>query len=471
MGIRDIRKNRLEHTDSYNVSHQGLKENTDWEVSHLYNRTEGQILYGHNETVGDVLLEPVTEEEVFSFKRTSEAQGLNPKRILEKWNIILKEFNGNLPLRVEALPDGTWCPAGTPFSQISNTVKDFGELVTWWEPRYMHNAFSSGCATNAFHMRRYLERKQREYGYDDSFLWKFHFFGYRGNTSLETAYWSGTAWNLRLLGTDDLSAKYHTPGAQVGSIPASAHKVLQQFDDEFYGLKRAIIVTSEDGGVIVAQPIDTYDADRVINEYLVTLAAVGRSHNVHIVMRPDSGDTWGQAVAIYKKCKSSGIRNVSVIIGENMSFDNAKKADVFFESMGIPLDFVFYGIGGGFYKHIDRDTHGWAMKTAYSNGADRMKFGMTPLKQSIPGRVNVAMNSLGALTVVPYDSEESALQGQYKTIYEWAPGLDKPFYQKQSWDDIQAITAQQDPTQEIIRIHPAIADKIDALRIKHNVRR
>ena len=39
MGIKHQRNNPLLLTDAYNLSHQGMKINTDWEVSHIYNRT------------------------------------------------------------------------------------------------------------------------------------------------------------------------------------------------------------------------------------------------------------------------------------------------------------------------------------------------------------------------------------------------------------------------------------------------
>ena len=54
-------------------------------------------------------------------------------------------------LKVEALPDGSWVPRGTPFAQISNVVKGFGELVTGWEPLLLHPWFASSCNTSSKH--------------------------------------------------------------------------------------------------------------------------------------------------------------------------------------------------------------------------------------------------------------------------------------------------------------------------------
>ncbi len=38
-----------------NLSHQGMKINTDWEVSHVYNRKSGQILFGDHEAMSTFL--------------------------------------------------------------------------------------------------------------------------------------------------------------------------------------------------------------------------------------------------------------------------------------------------------------------------------------------------------------------------------------------------------------------------------
>jgi nicotinamide phosphoribosyltransferase len=414
MSLKDIRKNPIMMTDVYNLSHQRLKCNTDWEVSHLYNRARPMILYGFNEIVRLILEIKIEEWMVHEAEKYAERMGV--KFPTELWMRVISECNGYVPLKVECLPEGTWCPSGTPFAQISNTVEGFGELVTWWEGVFMKAFFPSGCATEAFHMRRYLEKKKKQYGFDDSFMWKFHSFGYRGGVSEESAYWAGTAWNLFLHGTDDFHTAQHTDTAVIGSISALAHKVTQQFDKELDCYKHAINATAEAGEKIVALVIDTYDANRFINEYMIQICAYARLQGVHIVLRPDSGNTWDQAVRIYDKISTNGIKNASVIIGENMSYENAVKCDEFLQQNGVPIDFVFYGVGAGFYKNIDRDYLGFAMKTAFSNGKPRMKFGMTPLKRSVPDRVGIVMLD-DEMIVVPQGLVSNYGVNMYETIY------------------------------------------------------
>lgn len=409
--LKDIRRNPLLLTDCYNLSHQRLKCNTDWEVSHMYNRREGMILYGLHETAMTILNTQITMEMVEEADEYAKMMGLIfPRELFER---LVEECDGYLPLQVQTLPEGTWCPTGTPFMQNRNTVEGFGEIVTWFEGIFMHSYFPSSCATESFHMRRYLESKKEQYGYDDSFLWRLHSFGFRGHKSLEDAYWAGTAWNLFLHGTDDFHTVAHTPNAIIGSIPALAHKVTQQFDNEYDCFVHSIKASAKVGEKVVALVIDTYDAHRVINEYLIPLSEVAKAEGVHIVLRPDSGDTWQQVVDIYRIVSENGITNVTTIVGESMSFENVKKADEYFEANEVPLNFVFYGVGAGFYKTLERDTLGWAMKTAYSNGKPRMKVVKSnPFKQSIPNVVHLKYID-GLLTVCDGDGE-----GEYITIYE-----------------------------------------------------
>lgn len=458
--LKDIRSNPILLTDVYNLSHQRLKVNTDWEVSHMYNRAKPMILYGLLENINNLLSIRIEPWMIDQAEEYANRMGVQFPRDI--WEGVVKECNGYLPIQIQSLPEGTWCPVGTPFAQIRNTVEGYGEMVTWFEAPLMHSFFPSTAATQAFRMRKYLEQKKRQYGYDDSFLLRFHSFGFRGHKSLEDAYWAGTAWNLFLHGTDDFHTALHTPSANIGSISALAHKVTQQFDDEYEGYVHAIKATADAGEKIVAIVIDTYDAYRFINEYLIPLARYAKDLGVHIVIRPDSGDTWEQVVMAYQKVSRFylPIDNVSAIIGENMDFENAKKADAFFETHGVPLSFVSYGIGGGFYNYITRDTLGWAMKTAYSNGKDRMKFSENPIKRSIPGIINLYRNEYGDLIVGKEDKVENGL---YETIYFHDNKQDKPTikpYNDEHWKSVRVTALAADTEQHTIYLSEEIRNRI-----------
>lgn len=462
--LNEIRKNPLLLTDSYNLSHQRLKINVDFEVSHMYNRNAGMILYGLNEIINSVLTIQITSEMIEEAEMLSKNMGIIfPSELFRS---VIHDCNGYFPLKIQSLPEGMYCPAGTPFAQIRNTVEGYGELVSWLEGVFMMAYFPSACATEAFKMRKYLEIKKNQYGYDDSFFERFFSYGFRGSRSLEDAYWAGVSWNLFLHCTDDFHSSLHTPAANIKAISATAHKVIQQFDDEYEAFLHAIKVTSEANEKIVGLVIDTYDAYRVINEYLLSLAEYAQELGVHIVFRPDSGDTWEQTLRIYQICKKNELNNISVLIGEAIDFKTAKECDKFLEHNKIPLSFVSYGIGGGFYGKINRDTLGWAMKTAYSNGKPRMKFCENPAKSSIPNKVIVKKEKDKLMVdIEKYEGQPS----KYKDIYYHDNLLKKPLYNditKDHWLKVQKLGLVQEMTQERIVVTNDIIKTI--LEIKKN---
>ncbi len=486
-----LQGNILKKTDSYNLSHEELKINCDWEVSHIYNRKRGMILYGFNKLVRELLSTRVTVEMVHSLKAHSIRNGVPLcDKIYTLWLHIANELDGRIPIKIEALPDGTWCPKGTPFAQVRNTMEGFGELVTWFEGVFLKMAFPSGCATRAFHMRQYLNKKRAEQFTDlgdatSLFMWRFHSFGYRGHNSEEGAFWGGTAWNLYLHGTDDFHASWYCEGNMMGSIRATAHKVTQQFNGLTkeqayiqYGIMKrfkgdvvamyhAIDKAATDPNPVrrvVALVIDTYHAYEVINNHIIDLANYAKNKGVHIVFRPDSGDVLEQGIMIYWKLKDAGLDGVGhIIIGEGMSFEKAQEYDERLERVGIPLMAFFYGIGAGFYKDIDRDWVGAALKTAYSNGADRMKLVLTaPEKSSIPGAVQL-VNIDGILTIVPEEvAVAQGMKSEYRTLYN--SDANQVILYTQSWQQIYSIANAQTGEQGDIAISPEILDKIEQFK-------
>lgn len=461
--LKDIRRNPLFLTDVYNLSHQRLKVNTDFEVSHIYNRSRPMILFGFSEIVNSVLTTQITTDMINEADELALKMGVKfPRELFER---VINECNGYFPIKVQSLPEGTYVPQGTPFAQVRNTVEGFGELVTWLEGVFLHSYFPCTTATQAFRMRKYLETKKKQYGYDDSFMIRLHSFGFRGARSLEDAYWHSSAWNLFLHGSDDFHSIMHNPTAPIGSISALAHKVTQQFDNEVDGYKHAIDATVEAGENIVAIVIDTYDANRFINSYLVPLANYAKDRGVHIVIRPDSGDVVVQVASVYKIVKRHGFTNVSAIIGEGMDFENVKKTDSYFEMHNVPLSFVSYGVGGGFYNYIERDTLGFAMKTSYSNGSPRMKFGMTPIKKSIPGIVALHHDPVGNI-VVHLEKEENE-QSLYEVIYNHNDKQKEPEYKIADWNETRELALKQDHDQHYILLSEEIFDLQNNLEVKY----
>jgi len=452
MTLFDIRSNPLVLTDCYNLSHHYLKENQDYEISHIYNRSSPMILYGFNEIVISLLNQRIQESMVMEAEVCAKKMGM--KFPVDMWMNVVDNLKGWIPLKVEALPDGSWVPQGTPFAQVTNTDENFGELVTWWEGIFLHSYFPSECATRALEMRRYLEKNNLP-------LHRLHSFGFRGHRSLEDAYWTTSAWNMFLTGTDDFHGQYHCPNAKLGSIPATAHKTIQQFDDEKQGFIHAIDQAKAKGHNIVALVIDTYDPVNFIHHIMRPVLEHAENLGMNVVLRPDSGDVLKQTEIIYGFVKFWDFKNVSMIIGEGMSFRKVREYDDYLRKNGIPLEFMNYGIGAGYYNDIERDTLGFAMKTAYSNGKDRMKLTVSnPYKQSIPGCVNIVKEN--NKMIVDYTRH-----GLYQTIYEMDEHSTRPKLIRQKWEEIRDLALAQDTSQTVIILSGLVKENINGFRERY----
>lgn len=374
------KRNLVMMTDTYNLGHQMMKKNTDYELSHIYNRERDMLLFGFSDNINYFFKDPITQDDIDEAKKYCSSIGINmPYKLFER---VVDEFKGFPPLSITTLSEGTWVPKGSPFAQIWNTEEGFGELVTWWESLLLWGYFISSCATRSLEIYKYNQETTPNF-------YRFHNFGYRSMGQEDRAIQASTAWALFNPSSDDFHISRYIP---IRTIPASAHKVVQNWDNEMDCMMHAINTASSLSTINkspLSIPIDTFGSDQFIMTKLIPLARHAESKNVYLVFRPDSGHTLEFARTILIQCKLNRLDNVGIIIGDSINFVTAQLNDMVLRESGIDLHKVVWGIGSKFYEDLNRDYLGWAMKTAWSNGKPRMKFSDTPVKESIPGRIQV----------------------------------------------------------------------------------
>lgn len=459
MNILDEKRksNPLFLTDVYNLSHPKLKRQISqtWECSHIYNRKEGMLFTGFLYKIYDLFTTKITMDMVNEASEGAKKMGVVfPIDVFKK---VVEECNGYMPLTIRAVPEGTWCPTKTPHIQIKNTVEGFGDLVTWWESQ-LFPWCSSGATTESMRMYLYTLDLMKQYGYDDSFLWRLHNFGLRSHRNYGSSYVTDIGWQMFLKGTDSFHVVQAMPNTPCGSIFASAHKVTQTFGkEELECAKFAIDSTAKEGLHILAMPIDTINAHNFISKYVLDIVDYGIEKDVKIVFRPDSGDVKDQAIRIYELAVANDIvDNCAVIIGEDMSYENVKIADRYFNKAGVPLNFISYGVGSGFHQHIVRDTYGYAMKTCVSGGEPCMKVveGNT-FKMSIPNEIHLYYNEDEELTIGDGEDLDNDIM---ETYYYYDKNMKKPFIKDltlEYWENIRKVA------------HESVASgKINQLSIK-----
>lgn len=450
---------RLLKTDSYNLAHQFMNENNDFGIAHMYNRKgNGMVLYGFNERALNLLTRQITKDDVHDAVRVAKSMNLEfPEDLFLS---VVKDFNGFYPIKIEALPDGSWSPRGTPFAQIRNTVQGFEQIVSWIEAYLMRAFFPSGCATHALMIRRYLEQNNLP-------IYHVHNFAERSYPTDEAAYWGDTAWGLAgLTGSDGIEGAAHFPEAGFKSIPAGAHKVVQNSKVEFDAYKRAIEYASMLDNKVVAMPTDTYDAERFINKYAPLLFEYAAMKGVMFNPRPDSGKVFSQASRLLRKMDEIDYKGL-VVIGEGVSTKRIIEWDISFKGVGVNPARIVYGMGGNYHNWITRETHGWAMKAAYSNGRDVMK--LAKGKESIAGEVELIRNYAGSVTVAnPSEEIVCHTPSLYHIVYEYDPNTGMIKTEGETLPEIKARVEAlvSVPLQEKVKFTESVKNRNYKVKVK-----
>ena len=255
---------------------------------------------------------------------------------------------GYLPLKIDALPEGTLTPIRVPMFTIENTLPEF-----YWLTNFVETIMSTEIwkpmtsATIALQYRKICEKWAEKTCDDTSHIdFQGHDFSYRGMASQDAGCSSGAGHLLSFKGTDTIPAvlwleKYYNANCEkelIGtSIPATEHSVaetniieIQQELMKYHGLdfKEPLMnygvyndeliklthkfskdnISKEDGVRELAEIVylnrlldvypsgifsyvaDTYNLWTVLTDILPILKAKIMSRDGKVVIRPDSGD-------------------------------------------------------------------------------------------------------------------------------------------------------------------------------------
>ncbi|KAL4856811.1 Nicotinamide phosphoribosyltransferase [Chlorella vulgaris] len=355
---------------------------------------------------------------------------------------FIAENDGYMPVRLQALPEGTCINAHVPIFQIT-AEGEYAPLCTYMETLLTQVWYPTTVAT--------LSRRCKELiaaAFDQSvdsgrasplLNSRLHDFGFRGCTCVEQSVLGGVAHLLNFDGTDTLSAAYYAQfalngGKPVGqSIPATEHSVMTSWPTE-----RAAISNMIDhfGGGLFATVMDSYDYQRALDEVVPAVAAQKNAKGGFWVLRPDSGDPTeavlagvrGADAAFGSDVNAKGfkvLRGCGVIQGDGIDYHNIKAILDALLAAGYSAECVAFGMGGGLLQRVNRDTLSLATKLSHivyldGTAVDTIKAPKSgPEKSSLPGMLAVKRVD-GVPTAFPADlvaPEEDLLQ----TVYDMRP--------------------------------------------------
>lgn len=423
-------------TDGYKYTHhRQYPENT--EVVYSYFEARKGAKYDETVFVGLQYLikkylvgKVVTREGIEKAAKLSEAYFMNPTIFnREMWEYILEKYDGKLPIKIKAVPEGTPVPIDNVLMTVENTDPKCFPLTNHLETLLTHVWHASTVATLSRECKEVMEEYLLETSDQmDSLKWQLHDFGMRGVSSMESAGIGGMGHLLNFFGTDTVIAmetamEYYNanPATLAFSVPATEHSVMTSEGPE--GEENVIRRVIEQNPVgIVSIVGDSYNIEHFTDYYIGKVfkeLILARNHDTipcKIVIRPDSvrskDDTPSKqmvwiAKSLWKNfggtVNSKGFKvldpHVGMLWGDGIDCHGICEILKELKEAGYSTENVVFGMGGGLLQKVNRDTQRFAFKCSAQKREgkwiDIYKDPMDKSKASKKGRLRLVKNESG----------------------------------------------------------------------------
>ncbi|MCF6767717.1 nicotinate phosphoribosyltransferase [Thiotrichales bacterium 19S11-10] len=431
--------NLILNTDSYKASHF-LQYPKGSEIVSSYIESRGGdydrvVFFGLQYFLKKYLLSPITQEQI------NEAEGilLTHGLVFNKkgWEYILKAHDGYLPLKIEAVREGSLIPTRQVMLQVYNTDSQCFWLTSYIETALLRAVwYPSTVATQSYHIKALIKAYMIESSDSLERLdFKLFDFGGRGVSSLESAGVGGVAHLVNFKATATipslLVAKdyYYEPMAGF-AIPAAEHSTITAWgkDNEVDAYENMLQQFAGEGRR-VAVVSDSYNLWHALeNLWGEALKEKVINNGGTVIVRPDSGkpvEVVCKALEILMEkfgfeTNSKGYKvlpsYLRLIQGDGISIESIKAILSAMKERKLSCDNITFGMGAELLQKLNRDTQSFAMKASAIrvNGIwqDIYKDPVTdPNKKSKGGRLALIKENAQYQTV-----KEEKLQGRYNYL-------------------------------------------------------
>lgn len=418
--MKNVLTSNITRTDSYKFSQWDQYPAGATHISSYIESRGGEdesVFFGLQAFIKEYLLTPITMKDVDRAEKLVTAHGLPFNRA--GWEIIVNEYNGLLPLEIEAVPEGTVMETHNVQVQVTNTDPRMYWLTSYIETALLRAIwYPSTVATKSRKMKKIIAKYLSETSdipVNDQIAFKLHDFGARGASSSETAMLGGMGHLVNFMGTDTFEAlegvmTYYNTDEVVGfSIPASEHSTITSWgrENEVKAYENMIDKFGGPGKIFacVSDSFDIYAATRdlwgdALKDKIITMGGT-------LVVRPDSGDPETVPVEVVEilaerfgfTINSKGYKvlpsYVRVIQGDGINEASLPKILENLKEAGFSADNIAFGMGGGLLQAWNRDSLKYAMKASalrIDNG-DWIGFAKDPItdkgKKSKAGRLGL----------------------------------------------------------------------------------
>jgi nicotinamide phosphoribosyltransferase len=364
------------------------------------------------------------------------------------WEHILEKYDGHLPIRIKAVPEGTVVPVKNVLMTIENTDDKCTSLTNFLETTLLQIWAPITIATNSRTIKvELIDRIMKTTDMNineanEAANFMLHDFGYRGVSSFESAGILGAAHLTSFMGTDTVPAivllmNYYNAEMCGFSVPASEHSTATPWGRGIGERTYLYNMLKQHPTGIVSIVSDSYNVYDFVN-MAGTDGEIKRmilERDGKTVFRPDSGDPievnrilinnlWENfGGTINEKGYKVINPSVGIIQGDGIDKDMVSRLLDMLEEEGFAATTLVYGSGGGLLQKFNRDTMKFAIKCSFMirNGVEInvQKDPITaPGKKSKTGRLKLVKTLDGYTTLCSNDEGFDSAKDEMVTVFE-----------------------------------------------------
>jgi nicotinamide phosphoribosyltransferase len=422
--------NIIINTDNYKHCHYALyPPGTEYISSYIESRGGDfpvTMFVGLQAFIRDYLMRPITLEDIDQAEYLAREQGMHFNR--ENWMGILNDYDGYLPVEIEAVAEGTVLPSRNVLVQLINTDPKYYWVTSFFETALLRAVwYPTTIGTISWLAKQVIKQALAQTSDHPEMLRHcLHDYGARGVSSQQSAALGGMAHLVNFNQSDTTpgilaAKKFYNAVKPSNSGPNSEHAGFTAWGrDNEAAAMRNMLETYRDNGVVLLLT-DTYDHENAVKNILGgELKEMIQNFPGLVGARPDSGDPvqvtadtteWLMDSFGYE-VNSKGYKvlppYIRVVQGDGITLSSLRDIYVELERRGLAADNALFGMGGGLLQHCNRDTMNFGQKAnaAKING-EWVDIAKSPtgagFKSSKAGRLALRMVD-GEYQTVPRDS-------------------------------------------------------------------
>jgi nicotinamide phosphoribosyltransferase len=458
--------NLIINVDNYKHCHYSLyPPGTEYVSSYIESRGgefPATMFVGLQAFLREYLMRPITLEDIDEAERIEREQGMPFNR--ELWMGVLNDYDGFLPVEIEAVPEGTVLPPRNVLVQLINTDPRYWWVTSFFETALLRAVWYPTTIGTVSWLLKQVIRDALEHTSDNPQLLRsmLHDYGARGVSSMESAGLGGMAHLVNFSQSDTvpgiLAAKrYYNAGHVSNSGPNSEHAGFSAWGREHEASALRHMLETYRGSGCAILLTDTYDHENCVKNIIGgELKELVQQFPGLVGVRPDSGDivqvtadtTSWLMDAFGFTVNSKGYKvlppYVRVLQGDGVTFDSLPKVFIELEHRGFSAENAIFGMGGGLLQHHNRDTMNFGQKcnSVCVNGEWRDVYKApsgSGMKVSKRGRLALKFAN-GEYTTVRRDAI-AADENQLQTVFRNGKLLRK-------WDFLELIERSERPCAE-----------------------